>query len=96
MSSPADIQARLSELADALGSGTLEDVNALWTRLRGTENVLDLWARLFPKDEHTKHPVSAILTFARMRAEGTLAGGDAGYSEMTRKVIAAAVKRATA
>jgi len=79
-------EARLRAVAAQLGSGSLEDVNRVWGLLRGWDDVKKLY--------HS-HPAQlrAIVSFARMKAKGDLAGGEAGYAEMVGKVVEVAVRR---
>ena len=71
----------LRSVASMLAKGDAERVAAAWAHLKKGPLVMELYRR---------HPdqLSAIVSFARMRAAGTLTGGDAGYAEMTSKVAA--------
>ena len=72
---------RLRDLARQLGTGSRDDVEDVW---------LDLWRSGKSKPLINRFPkaTKAIITFARMKADGQLTGGDAGYWEMIEKVIA--------
>ena len=71
----------LRAVAAMLAKGDAEKVEAAWEHLKKGAAVKALYR---------SHPdqLSAIVSFARMRARGKLAGGDAGYAEMTNKVAA--------
>jgi hypothetical protein len=84
--SPASLEARLQALATELSKDTPDEVEAAWSEAWATDAVKDLF-RLQPKC------VEAIVKFARMKASGQLASGEAGYREMTGKAIAAAIER---
>lgn len=77
---------RLRDLARQLGSGSRDDVEDVW---------LDLWKSGRSKPLISAHPkaTKAIVSFARMRSDDQLAGGDAGYWEMVEKVIKREVEK---
>ena len=87
MTSPATTAARLRALAASLSSGSPEELEAIWATLKATASTRELY-HSYPD------AVSAIVAFARMKANGEFKGDpDAAYREMTGKVADAVAGR---